>query len=298
MSLRDWFAARQKNQLVDTDREKREVADGLWTKCGDCTEPLFTKELMANLNVCPKCGHHFRVGARERIAQLLDPGSFRETHSELRSIDPLGFVDSKPYTQRLIESRAKAGDADSVITGTGMLHGHAIAIAAMDFFFMGGSMGSVMGEKFTRQVEECLDARLPLVLVAASGGARMQEGTLSLMQMAKTSAALARFAKEGLLYISVLADPTTGGVSASFATQADLILAEPGAIIGFAGRRVIEATIHQKAPADFQTAEWVFKHGQVDHIVPRPRLRDTLGQLIALHTQRKLEPAPQRAGIS
>lgn len=291
MTLRDWFAARQKSQLVDTEREKREVADGLWTKCGTCTEPLFTKDLSANLHVCPKCGHHFRVGARDRIAQLLDPGTFNESFAELRSIDPLEFVDSKPYTQRLIESRAKAGEGDSVITGTGQLQGMAIAIAAMDFGFMGGSMGSVMGEKLTRLVEEAIPARLPLVLVASSGGARMQEGTLYLMQMAKTSAALARFAKEGLLYISVLSDPTTGGVSASFAMQADLILAEPGAIIGFAGRRVIEATIHQKAPSDFQTAEWVFKHGHIDQIVPRPRLRDALGLLIGLHTQRKLDPA-------
>ena len=170
------------------------------------------------------------------------------------------------------------------------LSGYALT-TRKDFSFMGGSMGSVMGEKLTRLVEEAIPARLPLVLVASSGGARMQEGTLSLMQMAKTSAALARFAKEGLLYISVLSDPTTGGVSASFAMQADLILAEPGAIIGFAGRRVIEATIHQKAPSDFQTAEWVFKHGHIDQIVPRPRLRDALGLLIGLHTQRKLDPA-------
>lgn len=290
MTLRDWFAARQKGQLVDTEREKREVADGLWTKCDSCTEPLFTKELFANLNVCPKCGFHFRLGGRDRIAQLVDPGSFRETHTELRSIDPLGFVDSKPYTQRLIESRAKAGDGDSVITGQGTLHGHGVTLAAMDFAFMGGSMGSVMGEKLTRSIEASIEQRLPLVVVCSSGGARMQEGTLSLMQMAKTSAALAKFGKEGLLYISVLSDPTTGGVSASFANQADIILAEPGAIIGFAGRRVIEATIRQKAPADFQTAEWVFKHGQIDQIVPRPRLRDTLGQLISMHTVRKVDP--------
>lgn len=290
MTLRDWFAARQKGQLVDTDREKREVADGLWTKCDSCTEPLFTKELFANLNVCPKCGFHFRLGARDRIAQLVDPGSFQETHTGLRSIDPLGFVDSKPYTQRLIESRAKVGDGDSVITGRGTINDHGVMLAAMDFAFMGGSMGSVMGEKLTRAVEEGMAARLPLVVVCSSGGARMQEGTLSLMQMAKTSAALAKFAKEGLLYVSVLSDPTTGGVSASFANQADIILAEPSAIIGFAGRRVIEATIRQKAPADFQTAEWVFKHGQIDQIVPRPRLRDTLGQLITMHTVRKLDP--------
>jgi acetyl-CoA carboxylase carboxyl transferase subunit beta len=286
-SLRDWFAARRKGQLVDTEREKREVADGLWTKCDACTEALFTKDLSANLNVCPKCGHHFRAGGRDRVAQLLDPGSFRETHTQLRSIDPLSFVDSKPYTQRLIESYAKVGEGDSVITGQGTILGHPLSIACMDFAFMGGSMGSVMGEKLTRTVEESIIDRLPLVLVAASGGARMQEGTLALMQMAKTSAALARFAKEGLLYISVLSNPTTGGVSASFANQADIILAEPGAIIGFAGRRVIEATIRQKAPADFQTAEWVFKHGQIDQIVPRPRLRDTIGQLVALHHVRK-----------
>lgn len=298
MSLRDWFAARQQGALVDSERKQREVAEGLWTKCDDCHAPLFSKELSMNLGVCPKCDHHFRISARERIKQILDPGSFKETHAELRSLDPLEFVDSRPYPQRLAETYAKVGTGDAVIVGSGTLKGQGVAIAVMDFAFMGGSMGSVVGEKITRTIEDSMSARTPLLIVTSSGGARMQEGTLSLMQMAKTSAALARFAKEGLLYISVLADPTTGGVSASFGSLADVILAEPGAIIGFAGRRVIEATIRQKAPADFQTAEWVLKHGQIDQIVPRPRLRETLAQLVMMHTVRKLESPAVRASLS
>ena len=293
MSLRDWFAARSQNRLVDTEREKREIADGLWTKCVSCQEPLFSKDLQANQQVCPLCGQHHRVDARERIQQLVDPGSFRERHTELRSVDPLGFVDSRPYPQRLAESRARVGDHDSILVGSATIHDRPVMLAVMDFAFMGGSMGSVTGEKFTRAVEDCIRERLSLVLIAASGGARMQEGTLSLMQMAKTSVAVSRLAQAGLIYISVLTDPTTGGVSASFVTQADLILAEPGATFGFAGRRVIEATIRQKAPADFQTAEWVLKHGLIDQIVPRPRLRDTIGNLIDMHVQRIPVPARQ-----
>ncbi|MEB3186323.1 MAG: acetyl-CoA carboxylase, carboxyltransferase subunit beta [bacterium] len=292
MSLRDWFAARSQSRLVDTEREKREIADGLWSKCVACQEPLFTKDLMANLQVCPLCGQHHRVEARERIHQLADPGSFRERHTELRSVDPLGFVDTRPYPQRLADARARAGDHDSIIVGTATIHDRPVMLAVMDFAFMGGSMGSVTGEKFTRAVEDCVRERLSLVVVASSGGARMQEGILSLMQMAKTSVAISRLAQAGLLYISVLTDPTTGGVSASFVTQADIIVAEPGATFGFAGRRVIEATIRQKAPADFQTAEWVLRHGLIDQIVPRPRLRDTLGELIDLHVQRI--PVPTR----
>lgn len=290
MSLRDWFAARKKATLVDTEREKREVADGLWTKCTDCQEPLYTKELIHNLNVCPKCGFHFRVEARERIAQLVDPGSFRETNVELLSIDPLGFVDSKPYPQRLREATAARGPGDALITGTATIEGQSVALAVMNFFFMGGSMGSVVGEKLTRTIEHAMEARLPLIVVAASGGARMQEGTLSLMQMGKTSAALGRFGKAGGLYITVLTDPTTGGVTASFATLGDLIIAEPGAIIGFAGKRVIEATIRQKTPSDFQSAESLLRHGLIDMIIPRPKLREKLSQLLAMHQA----PAPAR----
>ncbi len=283
MSLRDWFAARKKATLVDTEREKREVADGLWTKCTDCHEPLYTKELLHNLNVCPKCGYHFRVEARERIAQLVDSGSFRETNVELLSIDPLGFVDSKPYVQRLRENTAARGPGDALITGKATLEGQPVSLAVMNFFFMGGSMGSVVGEKLTRTIEQALEARQPLIVVAASGGARMQEGTLSLMQMAKTSAALARFAKAGGLYIVVLTDPTTGGVMASFASLGDLIIAEPSATIGFAGKRVNEAMLRQKTPADYQTAESVLRNGLIDMIVPRPKLREKLSQLLAMH---------------
>jgi len=290
MSLRDWFAARKKATLVDTEREKREVADGLWTQCSDCHEPLYTKELIHNLNVCPKCGYHFRVEARERIAQLVDPSSFRETNVELMSIDPLGFVDSKPYPQRLREATATRGPGDALITGTATIDGQPISLAVMNFFFMGGSMGSVVGEKLTRTIEHALEAGTPLIVVAASGGARMQEGTLSLMQMAKTSAALARFSKAGGLYITVLTDPTTGGVTASFATLGDILIAEPSAIIGFAGKRVIEATIRQKTPPDFQTAESLMRHGLIDMIVPRPKLREKLSLLLAMHKA----PAPVR----
>lgn len=284
MSLKDWFVARKQGVVLDSERLAREAPEGLWTQCQRCHEPLYTKELARQLNVCPKCGYHFRIGAKERIAQLLDEGSFRESHQELRSLDPLGFDDgSKPYRDRLNEAYRKRGTGEAVLTGTGTMDGLPVALGVMDFFFMGGSMGSVVGEKVTRLTEQALAQRLPLILICASGGARMQEGTLSLMQMAKTSCVLARFAEARLLYLSVLTDPTTGGVTASFATLADLILAEPGALIGFAGRRVIEQTIRQKAPPDFQTAESMLAHGLLDLIVPRPRLRDELVRLLRLH---------------
>lgn len=286
MSLRDWFADRARTrQLVDSERVRREMPDGLWTKCNRCAQPLYNKDLEANLHVCPKCGYHFRIGARTRIEQLVDPGTFHETHATVMSTDPLSFVDTKPYSARLKDSYARLGSSDGVITGTARLGGVEIVLAVMNFAFMGGSMGSAVGEKITRAIEEARDRHVPLIMVTASGGARMQEGTLSLMQMAKTATALARLADSAGLYIAVLADPTTGGVSASFASLADVMIAEPAAVIGFAGRRVIEQTIRQKAPPEFQTSEWLLKHGALDMIVARPQLKDTLAQLLRMHVR-------------
>ncbi|MBM3268159.1 MAG: acetyl-CoA carboxylase carboxyltransferase subunit beta [Candidatus Sericytochromatia bacterium] len=286
MSLRDWFAERKRaRELVDPERIRRDMPDGLWTKCSRCEQAIYNKDLEANLLVCPKCDHHFRVPARARIEQLTDEGSFEERFQEIRSADPLGFTDTKPYAARIKESYARLGAGDGVITGQARIDGHPVQLAVMDFAFMGGSMGSVVGEKITRSIEAAMEAHRPLLVVTASGGARMQEGTLSLMQMAKTAAALGRFHDNGNLYISVLADPTTGGVSASFAMLADLIIAEPGATIGFAGRRVIEQTIRQKTPPEFQTAEWLARHGNLDMIVPRHKLRNSLGHLLKLHSR-------------
>lgn len=291
MSLRDWFAERKRaRELVDSERLRREMPDGLWTQCANCRQAIYNKELEANLLVCPRCDHHFRVGGRQRIEQLVDPGTFGEQFAEIYSSDPLHFSDGKPYALRIKESYKRLGPGDAVITGTARIEGIEIQLAVMDFAFMGGSMGSVVGEKIARSVEAAMEARRPLVIVTASGGARMQEGTLSLMQMAKTAAVLARFHDNGNLYIGILADPTTGGVSASFAMLADLLIAEPGANIGFAGRRVIEQTIRQKTPPEFQTAEWLMKHGNIDMIVHRSRLRATLAQLLRMHSR-----APVRA---
>ncbi|MEB3299768.1 MAG: acetyl-CoA carboxylase, carboxyltransferase subunit beta [Candidatus Sericytochromatia bacterium] len=284
MTLRDWFETRKKERsLVDTERIRRDMPDGLWTKCPACGGAIYNKDLEANLHVCPSCGHHFRLDGRTRLSTMVDPGTFQERGRELRSLDPLNFSDTRPYARRLAQAQAADPAAEAVITGMGKIHGRDVALAIMDFGFMGGSMGSVVGERVARIIDAACVEGKDLIVVTASGGARMQEGTLSLMQMAKTSVALARLHEAGRLYISVLADPTTGGVSASFATLADLILAEPGATIGFAGRRVIEQTIRQKTPLEFQTAEWLMKHGQIDMLVPRGRLREVLAQLLAMH---------------
>lgn len=284
MSLRDWFAERKRaSELVDTERLRREMPDGLWTQCAKCQEAIYNKDLEANLLVCPRCDYHFRVGGRQRVEQLVDSGTFEELFDGIRSTDVLGFVDTKPYATRIVDSNARLGPGDGVITGIGRIEGHLVQLAVMDFWFMGGSMGSVVGEKITRAIDGALENRRPLLAITSSGGARMQEGTLSLMQMAKTSTALARLHDNGILHLSILADPTTGGVSASFAMLADIIIAEPGATIGFAGRRVIEQTIRQKTPPEFQSAEWLLKHGNIDLIVPRNRLRTFLGQLFRMH---------------
>jgi len=257
--------------------QRREMPGGLWAKCPRCKNLIYQKELERNLQVCPKCGYHHRLSATDRIAVTLDPGSFVEFDAGLTSVDPLGFTD---YPEKLEEARRRTGRAEAAFTGMGALDGFRTIVAALDFFFMGGSMGSVVGEKVARAAERALEQRLPLIIFSASGGARMQEGALSLMQLAKTSAAVARLHAERLPYISVMCDPTTGGVTASFAFLGDVILAEPGALIGFAGRRVIEQTIGRRLPEDFQTAEFCLEHGLIDMIVPRDQLRPQLSRLL------------------
>jgi acetyl-CoA carboxylase carboxyl transferase subunit beta len=283
MSLFDWFANRRKSSPMSLERQEREIADGLWTKCEACGVMAYTKDLKANQMVCRECNHHMRVYSDERIRQLIDANTWVSMDSGLQPGDPLQFRDRKSYRDRLRETQDKTGLMDGVQTGIGQIEGSPVALGVMDFRFMGGSMGSVVGEKLTRLIERSTRERLPVVIVCASGGARMQEGMLSLMQMAKISAALDRHCEARLLYIPVLTHPTTGGVTASFAMLGDIILAEPKATIGFAGRRVIEQTLREKLPEGFQTAEYLLQHGFVDAIVPRTRLKETLAQLIRLH---------------
>ncbi|HEU4671859.1 MAG TPA: acetyl-CoA carboxylase, carboxyltransferase subunit beta [Candidatus Limnocylindrales bacterium] len=269
-------------------RSRREsYPPDLWTKCPSCEEMLFNKQLDKALRVCPTCGHHFRLSADARLAHLLDPGSWEERDAGVQSLDPLGFVDQKPYADRLAAARSSTGLRDAAVWGLGRIGGHAVAICVMDFGFMGGSMGSVVGEKVTRAAEAALAERLPLVIVAASGGARMQEGTLSLMQLAKTMAAIERLRAARVPFLSVMSDPTTGGVFASFAAVGDVNLAEPHALIGFAGARVSANTTGEQLPPGFQRAEFLFAHGFVDRVVQRSELRDELSLLL-----RYLEPVP------
>ncbi|HEY9606062.1 MAG TPA: acetyl-CoA carboxylase, carboxyltransferase subunit beta [Allocoleopsis sp.] len=283
MSLFDWFANRRKSEPANEQRQEREIADGLWTKCEACGVLAYTKDLRANQMVCMECHHHRRVFSDERIRQLIDANTWVSLDDHLRPTDPLKFRDRKQYSDRLRETQEKTRLTDAVQTGSGQLEGLPVALGVMDFRFMGGSMGSVVGEKLTRLIEHATVRRLPLFIVCASGGARMQEGMLSLMQMAKISGALERHREARLLYIPVLTHPTTGGVTASFAMLGDIILAEPKATIGFAGRRVIEQTLREKLPDDFQTSEYLLQHGFVDAIVPRTQLKKTLAQLIRLH---------------
>lgn len=257
----------------------------LWIKCPNCGALLYHRQLARNLKVCPHCQYHFRLGARERLAQLLDPDSFAERDPDMRATDPLGFSDSRAYPERVDEARQRTGLADACVYGTGTLDGSPCVAAAMDFGFMGGSMGSVVGEKITRAAELALARRAPLVVVSTSGGARMQEGAISLMQMAKVSAALQRLSAHGIPFFSVLADPTYGGVTASYATLGDVVLAEPRAMIGFAGPSVIEQTIRETLPEGFQRAEFLLEHGFVDILAPRATLRETLARLLALHAE-------------
>ena len=257
-------------------RQRKEFPSHLWTQCPSCGEMLFNKQLTRNHNVCSNCEHHFRLGARERIELLVDKGSFTEHDTDLVSGDPLGFSDQKPYVQRIEQSQVKTGEKDAAICGSAKIDDNPIELSVMDFDFMGGSMGSVVGEKLTRAAERALANRTPLLIVSASGGARMQEGTLSLMQMAKILGALHRLDEAGLPYFSILTDPTTGGVLASFASLGDIIFAEPNALIGFSGARVTSETIGEKLPKGFQRAEFVLAHGFVDQVVPRAQLRERI----------------------
>jgi acetyl-CoA carboxylase carboxyl transferase subunit beta len=283
MSLFDWFANRRKSGPISQERQEREIADGLWHKCGTCGVLAYTKDLRANYMVCLECGHHERVNGDERLRQLIDNNTWTRLDEDLRPSDPLQFRDRKAYSDRIRETQEKTGLVDAVETGFGHIDGMPVALGVMDFRFMGGSMGSVVGEKLTRLVERATQKHYPVIIVCASGGARMQEGMLSLMQMAKISGALARHQEAQLLYIPILTNPTTGGVTASFAMLGDIIIAEPKATIGFAGRRVIEQTLREKLPEEFQTAEDLLQHGFVDAIVPRTQLKKTLAQLIKLH---------------
>ena len=283
MSLFDWFANRRKSHPPAAEQHQREIADGLWSKCEACGILTYTKDLQSNLMVCLDCGHHHRVNSDQRIEHLIDPQTWHPLDHELFPVDALQFHDRKAYSDRLRETQSKTGLVDAIQTGLGQLEGLPVALGIMDFRFMGGSMGSVVGEKLTRLIERATRERFPVIIICASGGARMQEGMLSLSQMAKISAALEYHREERLLYIPVLTHPTTGGVTASFAMLGDIILAEPGATIGFAGRRVVEQTLREKLPSDFQTSEYLLNHGFVDAIIPRTQLKQTLAQLICLH---------------
>lgn len=266
--------------LESSSRGKKQVPAGVWTKCNKCEQIIYNKELEENLKICPKCGMHFRLNARERMNQLADPKSLKEFADEILPSDALNFSDIQPYKQRIIDSQKKTGQKDACLVGEATIESHPLVIAILDFDFMGGSMGSVVGEKITQGIERAIKRNVPLLVVSSSGGARMQESILSLMQMAKTSAALTRLHEAKLPFISLLTDPTTGGVTASFAMLGDIILAEPKALIAFAGPRVIEQTIRQQLPEGFQLSEFLLDHGMLDAIVERRELRKYLGQLL------------------
>jgi acetyl-CoA carboxylase carboxyl transferase subunit beta len=273
-----WF--RRSNINIATATQKREMPDGLWTKCEACGEIIHKTELEKNLFTCVKCGAHFRVGSREYIALLLDPGTFHEEDRRMRSADPLKFVDTKRYRDRALEAMKKTGLQDAVRWGTGTIEKRPVVVAAMDFSFIGGSMGSVVGEKVGRAIDRAWKSGAPLIVVSSSGGARMMEGALSLMQMAKTSAKLARLAEKRIPYLSIITDPTTGGVTASFSMLGDINIGEPGALIGFAGPRVIKQTIGKDLPQGFQRSEFVLEHGFLDLIVDRKEMRATVATLL------------------
>jgi acetyl-CoA carboxylase carboxyl transferase subunit beta len=274
-----WF---KKDRTPKEPREKRsKVPEGLWVKCESCREILYNKELARNFKICTKCGYHFRLSAPERLAMLFDDAKYVEQDGDLRSVDPLKFRDSKRYRDRLKIAAENVGSSEAIVVGSGTVGGIPVIIAAMEFFFMGGSMGSVVGEKVT-PAERAVTERKPLVIVSTSGGARMQEGILSLMQMAKISAALARLAESRIPFVSVMTDPTTGGVTASYAMLGDLNVAEPNALIGFAGPRVIEQTIRQTLPEGFQRSEFLLEHGMLDFIVDRSEMKETLVRCLEL----------------
>lgn len=275
-----WF---KKNESPGSEesRKRPKASEGLWLKCNHCREIIYRKEVDRNNKVCPKCDYHFPISVQERIALLLDLGSFKEWETDLAPQDPLAFTDSRSYTDRLAAQQEKTGRKDAMVIGEGAINGRRIVLSVFDFGFMGGSMGSVVGEKICRAADRALAARLPMVLVTTSGGARMQEGILSLMQMAKTSAAVARLSEAKVPFIAILADPTFGGVTASVAMLGDVIISEPKALIGFAGPRVIEQTIKQQLPEGFQRAEFLLEHGMIDAIVERKHLKETLSTLLS-----------------
>ena len=288
MSLTDWFNKRKTQQLEARDKDVHidDSVGKLWTLCYNCNSQLPKKDLDNNLMVCPNCDYHCRIGAKERIKIIADKDTFTEMFTNIKPTDPLEFVDTQSYKTRQVQAHEKSGLDDAVVVGTCEIDGQKAAIAVMDFDYMGGSMGSVVGEKITRILEYALEHKLPSIVFTSSGGARMQESALSLMQMAKTSCIVAKLNEAKLLYITVLCEPTFGGVTASFGTIGDIIIAEKGARIGFAGRRVIEQTIRQKLPADFQTAEYLLKYGQIDFIVERKDMKEKLSKLIKMHTKK------------
>ena len=292
LNLNDWFANRKKKKEQPEPKQLLTTEDycALWKACFQCRELLYMRDLRTNLEVCPKCQYHFRIGAEERLEYLCDPDTFVEFNENLGSADPLNFSDTDSYVNRQKEASKKSGLREAIVTGVGKIQGEPVALAVMDFEHFGGSMGSAVGEKVTRTIEYALENSLPVVIISSSGGARMQEGILSLMQMAKTSSALRSLKDAGLLYISILAEPTFGGVTASFAMLGDVIIAERGARVGFAGRRVIEDTIRQKLPADFQTAEFILKNGHVDMVVDRPDMPKVIAKLAVFHKKKVAKP--------
>ena len=286
MSIRDIFRKNQKKKYatIPTEKAKNDVPEGIMVKCPECRKNVFTKDLMKNLKVCPTCDHHMKMTAWERVETFLDENSFESIDDHLETVNPLNFPS---YTEKIKADAKKTGLNEAVLTGVGKLDGQQVAVAIMDSHFRMGSMGSVVGEKITRAVEKATELGIPFIIFTASGGARMQEGVLSLMQMAKTSVALRRHSDQGLLYISILTHPTTGGVSASFASVGDINIAEPKALIGFAGRRVIEQTVREKLPDDFQTAEFLLNHGQLDAIIHRKEMRGKVASIVHLHTTKE-----------
>ena len=288
MSIKAWFETRKEEQILRRPQDNKidDSVSKLWVKCYNCSEQIPRKDLEAHLMVCPHCDYHFRINAGLRVEQIFDENTFEEMFLNILPDDPMEFYDTESYKDRLEEAKNKTQLEDAVVVGTGLIDGQKVAAAIMDFDFMGGSMGSVVGEKVTAIIEEAIKQNIPMIAITASGGARMQESSLSLMQMAKTACAVSKLNENKILYITVLTEPTYGGVTASFATIGDIVIVEQGARIGFAGRRVIEQTIRQKLPADFQTAEYLMKYGQADIIVKRKELKETLSKIIRLHVNK------------
>ncbi len=291
-----WF--KRESGELDTSGEKKVRTEGLWVKCENCRQIIWKKDLAENLNVCPKCDQHFRIDARTRLAQLLDDNNYEIFASDLSSTDPLKFVDLKAYSSRLTRAQSDTGLKDAIINARGKMNGRPVIVSAMEYSFIGGSMGAVVGEEITRAIEQAVESKIPIIIVSASGGARMMEGVISLMQLAKISAALARLDEARVPYISVLTDPTTGGVTASFAMLGDLNIAEPGALIGFAGPRVIEQTIRQKLPQGFQRSEFLLEHGMLDAVVHRKQMKSHISRALDFMTPGSGASGGRRPAIS